>query len=203
MATPLRLLILEDNPSDAELVLHALRRAGYDPTFARVETEQDYRGQLATGPGNHSRRFHHAGVRLAARPGDHARVQAGHSLHHRFGHHRRGTGGAGHAARRDRLHHQGSAGTPGPGRRTGPGPLAAQGREAEGRADGRALGGHRRDFGRSPSSPRLWTASSPAGIARPKTSTGTWPRRCSASTSRCFFREAAANPTLRRTLTTS
>ena len=29
MGTPLRLLILEDNPSDAELMLHALRRAGW------------------------------------------------------------------------------------------------------------------------------------------------------------------------------
>jgi two-component system, cell cycle sensor histidine kinase and response regulator CckA len=45
-ATPLRLLILEDNPSDAELALHALRRAGYNPTAARVETEQDFRDNL-------------------------------------------------------------------------------------------------------------------------------------------------------------
>ena len=29
MTTPLRFLMLEDNPADAELVLHALRRAGY------------------------------------------------------------------------------------------------------------------------------------------------------------------------------
>jgi len=36
MATPLRLLIVEDNPSDAELVLHALRRGGYDPIGDRV-----------------------------------------------------------------------------------------------------------------------------------------------------------------------
>ena len=50
MATPLRLLILEDNPSDAELMLHALRRAGYDPTAERVETEQDYRDHLQPPP---------------------------------------------------------------------------------------------------------------------------------------------------------
>ncbi len=46
LAIPLRLLILEDNPFDAELMLHALRRAGYDPTAARVETERDYRERL-------------------------------------------------------------------------------------------------------------------------------------------------------------
>ena len=50
MATPLRLLMLEDNPSDAELVLHALRRAGYEPIADRVETEQDYRDHLQTAP---------------------------------------------------------------------------------------------------------------------------------------------------------
>src|ERR1700732_1171215 len=50
MATPLRLLILEDNPSDAELVLHALRRAGYEPSANRVETEQDYLDHLQPAP---------------------------------------------------------------------------------------------------------------------------------------------------------
>jgi PAS domain S-box-containing protein len=50
MATPLRLLILEDNLSDAELVLHALRRAGYNPTADRVESEGDYRDHLQTAP---------------------------------------------------------------------------------------------------------------------------------------------------------
>ena len=50
MATPLRLLILEDNPSDAELVLHALRRAGYDPIADRVETEQDFLDHLQPAP---------------------------------------------------------------------------------------------------------------------------------------------------------
>ena len=50
MGTPLRLLMLEDNPADAELALNALRRAGYDPIADRVETEQDYRDHLQPAP---------------------------------------------------------------------------------------------------------------------------------------------------------
>jgi PAS domain S-box-containing protein len=50
MATPLRVLILEDNPSDAELMLHALRTAGFDPIFDVVETEPDFRDCLKKNP---------------------------------------------------------------------------------------------------------------------------------------------------------
>src|ERR1700724_1245386 len=50
MGTPLRLLLLEDNPSDAQLVLHELRRAGYDPIGDRVESEQNYRNHLQPAP---------------------------------------------------------------------------------------------------------------------------------------------------------
>jgi signal transduction histidine kinase len=50
MAIPLRILILEDNAVDAELMLHELRRAGYDPTADRVETEQAYRDHLQPAP---------------------------------------------------------------------------------------------------------------------------------------------------------
>jgi PAS domain S-box-containing protein len=46
MPTPLRLLILEDQPSDAELVLYTLRQAGFVPDWQRVETEADYLAQL-------------------------------------------------------------------------------------------------------------------------------------------------------------
>jgi starch phosphorylase len=38
---PLRLLIVEDNPADAELMLHELRRSGFDPSGLRVDTEAD------------------------------------------------------------------------------------------------------------------------------------------------------------------
>jgi signal transduction histidine kinase len=42
MSTHLSVLILEDRPADAELMLHELRRAGFDPEWQRVETEADY-----------------------------------------------------------------------------------------------------------------------------------------------------------------
>lgn len=39
---PLRVLIAEDNPIDAELVIRELRRAGYNPESERVDTEEDF-----------------------------------------------------------------------------------------------------------------------------------------------------------------
>ncbi len=42
----LRILILEDRPSDAELMLREVRRAGYEPEWTRVETEADYLAML-------------------------------------------------------------------------------------------------------------------------------------------------------------
>ncbi len=47
MPESLRVLILEDRPADAELVLHELRRAGYAPDWQRVETEADYVAHLS------------------------------------------------------------------------------------------------------------------------------------------------------------
>jgi len=46
MATPLRVLILEDREDDAELMLHELRRAGFAPAWRRVDTEADYLAHL-------------------------------------------------------------------------------------------------------------------------------------------------------------
>lgn len=46
MATPIRVLILEDRHEDAELMLHGLRRAGFDPVWRRVDTEEDYLARL-------------------------------------------------------------------------------------------------------------------------------------------------------------
>jgi two-component sensor histidine kinase/CheY-like chemotaxis protein len=46
---PLRVLIVEDQPLDAELMLLELRRADYEPDWRRVETEADFLTQLDTG----------------------------------------------------------------------------------------------------------------------------------------------------------
>ena len=47
MSIPLRVLILEDSETDAELVLHELRRAGYEPAWLRVDNETDYFNSLS------------------------------------------------------------------------------------------------------------------------------------------------------------
>ncbi len=46
MAVPLRVLILEDSPEDCELMLHELRRAGFEPVWERVATESDFLARL-------------------------------------------------------------------------------------------------------------------------------------------------------------
>ena len=47
---PLQLLIVEDRPDDAELLLAELKRAGYDPAWTRVETAEDFAAGLARNP---------------------------------------------------------------------------------------------------------------------------------------------------------
>ena len=46
MAT-LRLLIVEDDPTDAELVIRELRKSGFDPQFRRVDTREAFMSGLA------------------------------------------------------------------------------------------------------------------------------------------------------------
>ena len=48
-STPLQLLILEDNEADAELALHELRQAGYQPKWVRVDDEAGFRRHLRPG----------------------------------------------------------------------------------------------------------------------------------------------------------
>src|SRR5271165_5834463 len=50
MHQPLRALIVEDNPDDAELLVLELRRTGFAPDWARVDTEADYLAALETNP---------------------------------------------------------------------------------------------------------------------------------------------------------
>ena len=46
MTTPLRLLILEDQPDDAQLAVLELERAGFAPRWQRVETEHEFAAAL-------------------------------------------------------------------------------------------------------------------------------------------------------------
>jgi len=46
MAVPLRVLLLEDHYADAELIVHELKRAGYQLDWKRIETEKEYRESL-------------------------------------------------------------------------------------------------------------------------------------------------------------
>ena len=50
MSEPLRTLIVEDRASDAKLVVRELERAGFDPKWKRVETEEQYVSQLEASP---------------------------------------------------------------------------------------------------------------------------------------------------------
>jgi PAS domain S-box-containing protein len=50
MSESLRALIVEDQSADAELVVVELERAGFDPQWKRVETEEQYLRQLETSP---------------------------------------------------------------------------------------------------------------------------------------------------------
>lgn len=44
---PLRVLVVEDSADDTELLLHELRRGGYDPTHTRVEIAEMMRAELS------------------------------------------------------------------------------------------------------------------------------------------------------------
>lgn len=46
MKRPIRVLLVEDNPADCELVLRELGRAGFQPRWERVETEEDFMKRL-------------------------------------------------------------------------------------------------------------------------------------------------------------
>jgi PAS domain S-box-containing protein len=50
MPTPLRVLIIEDVPSDAKLTVLRLEEEGFDADWQQVQTEQDFLAALATRP---------------------------------------------------------------------------------------------------------------------------------------------------------
>ena len=48
MPIPIRVLIVEDTPDDAELMLLRLKQEGFQPDWTRVQTEPDYQAALTT-----------------------------------------------------------------------------------------------------------------------------------------------------------
>jgi PAS domain S-box-containing protein len=50
LSIPIRVLILEDRPEDAELMVHELRRSWFDPAWVRLETESEYLDHLKSPP---------------------------------------------------------------------------------------------------------------------------------------------------------
>ena len=50
MKKPLRILIVEDNPADAKLVLAELRAFGFEPAWKRVETEAEFLREITLSP---------------------------------------------------------------------------------------------------------------------------------------------------------
>lgn len=50
MKKPLHVLVLEDNPIDAEMIIRELCRSGFEPEWKRVETEVDFMTALGTPP---------------------------------------------------------------------------------------------------------------------------------------------------------
>lgn len=50
MPEPLNVLILEDRPTDAELMVYELRRGGFDPSWRRVDTAVDFMAALDEPP---------------------------------------------------------------------------------------------------------------------------------------------------------
>ena len=50
MPTSIRVLIVEDRPADAELIIRELRQAGFEPDWQRVETEPEFLAGLNDRP---------------------------------------------------------------------------------------------------------------------------------------------------------
>ena len=49
MPSPIHVLIVEDSPDDAQLLLMELSRGGFDPVAKRVETAEEMRAALVEG----------------------------------------------------------------------------------------------------------------------------------------------------------
>ena len=116
---PLKVLLVEDSPEDAELVLRALRELDRP---VRSETRRQRGRRCATAlarlrAGRRPQRLLDARLQRPGGAGDRARARAGPALHLRVRHDRRGAGDRGDAARRRRLRAQGQPAPPAAGGR--------------------------------------------------------------------------------------
>ena len=50
LPTSIRVLILEDRASDAELMVRELRQGGFEPDWLRVDNESEFLAQLEPNP---------------------------------------------------------------------------------------------------------------------------------------------------------
>jgi CheY-like chemotaxis protein len=50
MTTPLNILVVEDSQDDADLMLHELSRAGFNPTWKRVKEEAEFLAEIRKQP---------------------------------------------------------------------------------------------------------------------------------------------------------
>ena len=88
MATPLRVLILEDCALDAELMLDHLRQAGFDPQGQVVDTEPAYLAQLDPGLDVVLSDFSLPPIRRAASAAVAQGARSRDAIHHCLGPHR-------------------------------------------------------------------------------------------------------------------
>ncbi len=66
-ANHFKVLIVEDNPADAELLLRELRRTGFEPDWQRVDTEADFLAGIGWIAGHHSLGLLDAAIQRPAR----------------------------------------------------------------------------------------------------------------------------------------
>ena len=109
---PLRFVLLEDDPNDAELIeLDARAKTVSTSSGCTSRRKRDFRAALPAHPGSRSGRLHAAGFRRARGAEDRARRAPGYAVHFRLRIPRRRTRDRSAEERRNRLRTEGSSAT--------------------------------------------------------------------------------------------